>query len=90
MIEEFIKNLIIAYVPDNVIRAMVQVIFIMGCLSIVMFFISIGMFFMNLASLVDRIFPIRTEEVKKNNNLYPLWMKIRSSKLGTRIFGSTN
>ena len=87
MIEEFIRNLIVTYVPDNTIRAMVQVIFISGCLSIVLFLLSIGSFFMNLSNLVNRVFvPRKVEEAKGPS----LWAQFKSSKLGSRILSKVS
>ena len=87
MIEEFIRNLIVTYVPDTIIRAMVQVIFISGCLSIVLFLLSIGSFFMNLSNLVNRVFvPKKVEEVKGPS----LWSQFKSSKLGSKVLSKVS
>ena len=87
MIEEFIRNLIVTYVPDTIIRAMVQVIFISGCLSVVLFLLSIGSFFMNLANLVNRIFsPKKVEEIKGPS----LWSQFKSSKMGSKVLSKVS
>lgn len=87
MIEEFIKNLIVTYVPDGLIRGMIQVIFISGCVSIILVLLSIGNFCINISSLVERILPTRKAEVVKGDSL---WVKIKSSKLGARILSKVS
>ena len=87
MIEEFIKNLIVTYVPDTLIRAMIQVIFLSGCLSIVLILLSVGRLCMSISDLVDRILPIKKSEVVKGDSL---WVRIKSSKLGSRLLGKAS
>jgi hypothetical protein len=87
MIEEFIRNLVVTYVPEFMIRSMVQVMFISGCVSVILVMLSIGSFFMNMSSLVDRLLPIRKVEVVKGDSL---WVRIKSSKLGAKVFGKAS
>jgi len=87
MIEEFIRNLIVTYVPDGLIRGMIQVIFISGCMAIVLFLFSIGSFFMNLSNLVNRIFsPKKVEEIKGPS----LWSQFKSSKMGSKVLSKVS
>jgi hypothetical protein len=87
MIEEFIRNLVVTYVPEFMIRSMVQVIFISGCVSVILVMLSIGSFFMNLSSLVNRVFvPRKVEEAKRPS----LWSQFKSSKLGSRILSKVS
>jgi len=87
MIEEFIRSLIVTYVPDGLIRGMVQVIFICGCLAIVLILLSIGSFFVNLSNLVNRVFiPQKVEEAKGPS----LWSQFKSSKLGSKVLSKVS
>lgn len=87
MIEEFIRNLVVTYVPDTIIRSMVQVIFLSGCLAIVMVLLSIGSFFMNLSFLVNRIFsPKKVEEPKAPS----FWDRLKSTTWFPKVFGKVS
>ena len=86
MIEEFIRSLIVTYVPDGLIRGMVQVIFISVCASLVLVIFSIGSFCINLACLVDRLL-VSKREVAKGPSL---WSQFKSSKMGSKVFSKVS
>lgn len=72
MLEEYLKNLVTIYVAPEIIKSMVTILFISGVCSLVMVILSVGFFCMNIASLVDRILPVKKIDKKISSTSFSL------------------